>query len=59
MQEEWITVQDVKQEVGKLKNNKSLGGMWLCAELIKGHKQDDIYHFITKLLNKAMVEGIP
>lgn len=56
---ERITAGECRNAVQKLRNNKSLAGYWLTAELLRGHEDNAFYKALAVVLDKAMQAGLP
>ena len=46
-----FTLSEVHGVIHRLKNNKSLGNLFISVELLKGHEGEFFYESITFLLN--------
>ena len=47
------------QVFAKMGNNKSAGGSWIKAELLKGYSHSGMLQTITRLFNFFRVKGLP
>jgi hypothetical protein len=54
-----ITADEVATAAASLQLNKSLGGSWLSAELLRGHQDHGLYSAIAALLTTVCHRGIP